>query len=466
MKKIYILFLAFLLNLQANATHMMGGQITAKQISGNNYEFTLTIYRDALGAFMYEFQTLYYYNTNNPTQIDSVNYQFFNGINYMSNNVEEYIFNEFVTLPSPGSYVVFWKGCCRNDAILNMGQGINIGQTIGMRLQTEFTYFANANNSTPVFLNQPITLTQVNNLMVYDPLSYDADGDSLTYDLDIPLDSNGAVVPSYVAPSAVASVPYSVNSTNGVVSWVPDNLGNYQSSILIKEYRAGVLIGTMRRDMQVIVNADGTNNEPFTDSTEFVYNNNGDVQFNVIGGNTITFAYNIFDADSDFCEVVATGEPLLLGANFGITTGSSTMYNNTFSWATTPSMIRSKLYRTNFRTTENRPAGHSYQYDKTVYINVNSNSQTSIKDLNKIKVLKLYPNPAKSEFTINLFSENTGSVNTQIIDAVGQIVSSKTNTVAVGSNIILNNISKLSKGIYQVKNTFQNNVTYTKLVVE
>jgi len=49
LKRLLYTLVALLIAASASASHLMGGEITARQLSGYNYEVTLTVYRDTLG---------------------------------------------------------------------------------------------------------------------------------------------------------------------------------------------------------------------------------------------------------------------------------------------------------------------------------------------------------------------------------------------------------------------------------
>ena len=49
------------------------------------------------------------------------------------------------------------------------------------------------------------------------------------------------------------SNPFALDSVTGELSWNAKMQGNFVAAFLIEEYRNGVKIGEMRRDMQYIV---------------------------------------------------------------------------------------------------------------------------------------------------------------------------------------------------------------------
>ncbi|MGI8891840.1 MAG: hypothetical protein ACR2GN_00130, partial [Bacteroidia bacterium] len=49
MKKLLLLCCILSFTVSGFATHLMGGQITSRQLSGLTYEITMTVYRDTVG---------------------------------------------------------------------------------------------------------------------------------------------------------------------------------------------------------------------------------------------------------------------------------------------------------------------------------------------------------------------------------------------------------------------------------
>ena len=113
--------------------------------------------------------------------------------------------------------------------------------------------YADNTNSSPVFLNEPITVAQLNQPFSYNPLPYDSDGDSLTWVLDTPFDVNGMLIPGYVLPYSDTMAPFQMDPMTGEITFIPNTIGNFQVSVKAIEWRNGVQIGYIRRDMQLIV---------------------------------------------------------------------------------------------------------------------------------------------------------------------------------------------------------------------
>ena len=187
--------------------------------------------------------------------------------------VEIYHFTDSITFPGNGNYIVKWNNCCRNEAIINMTQPGSEDMTL--------LAYVNVNNlspnSSPTFLAPPVIYLPTNNIWQYNPLPYDLDGDSLVWNLTVPLaaSSNPPIPDSVMGYEFLSdtilysnsSAPFSVNSLTGEITWDPKMVGNFVASLTIQEYRNGMLIGAMNRDMQFVVVSDSSNFTPQISNT-------------------------------------------------------------------------------------------------------------------------------------------------------------------------------------------------------
>jgi hypothetical protein len=245
MKKLLLFSFSIFLAVPSFSTHLMGGQITARPVSGRTYAITMTLYRDTLGIPMYNPDFINYESLvplspwSLSNNVPAIGASFING-------TEEYVYADTVTFPMDGSYTIWFSNCCRNSSIVNGPADESF------YLKTIVEVDSSGPNTTPEFLNKPITLAGINNLWTYNPLPYDADGDSLAWQLAVPLQDE-LLLNTYVAPSADTAQPFTLDPLTGQITWIPNLLGNFVASFLVEEFRAGVKIGEIRRDMQIIV---------------------------------------------------------------------------------------------------------------------------------------------------------------------------------------------------------------------
>ena len=138
----------------------------------------------------------------------------------------------------------------RTGGILN----VFLSDLIPFHIQTT-VLVTNFYNETPNFLNSPILIgTQ------FDPLSvnlnmFDVDGDSLTYELQVPYQGIDSPIPNYSLPSDIGPTSsFDLNLLTGTLTWdAPQIGGRYLIAIKISEYRNGNLIGETIFDCELTI---------------------------------------------------------------------------------------------------------------------------------------------------------------------------------------------------------------------
>lgn len=188
---------------------------------------------------------------------------------------EQWWYSATITLPVQCNEWRFWTTlCCRNNNILNLGPSAS--QNYYLYVETRFNNLSAANaqdNSSPYFINSnsvnslPIPYMCVNTPYIHTGGAIDPDGDSLFFEMIPPRDGlNGCsatAVPNILAAGynvlSVAGQPmncantFNLDPNTGYFSLVPNTVGKFVLSIKCSEYRNGVYLGSVMRDMQVVV---------------------------------------------------------------------------------------------------------------------------------------------------------------------------------------------------------------------
>jgi len=178
--------------------------------------------------------------------------------------VEEGIFSDVVFIPdNPNGYYLSWQRCCRNSII----QNIVLPGDAGLVFYAEIPDPA-IGNSTPQFGAYAKTYMCANTLNTINFSATDADGDALVYSLVTPLNGNASVtvpIPTtspgpyskvtwkapYSLSNIIGSTPnMSINSSTGIINVTPTVTGVFVFAVLVEEYRNGIKIGEIRRDIQ------------------------------------------------------------------------------------------------------------------------------------------------------------------------------------------------------------------------
>ncbi len=319
----------------------MGGSITYEYTgmtgADQTYHITLKIYRycDATAggtAPLDNFMDLYMYlqDPADPTadkiwfrteSIPLVSSSFITppsvGVNCSFSStvcVEEGIFEMDVMVPpDPGGYHIIVERCCRNGNIANLSTPGSLGQSYYCFLPPTPII-----NSSPQFSDIPVpficagdTVTIVNN-------AFDPDGDSLVYSFETPYSDYsifGTGPYSFPIPPVLYNPGYSMTSpfgaggfnsidpVTGLTKYYIPNQGFFVVAIEIKEYRNGVLIAKIRRDLQLIAIACPVNSVP-----QLSYaNGSGQLNYTITEGQTLCFPVTFTDSNGDSLYLTSSG---------------------------------------------------------------------------------------------------------------------------------------------------------------
>lgn len=479
MKKLITLCIGIALAVSSYATHLMGGQISATYLSsdttGSHYVLELDVYRDTLGipmslyqdidvymldtsgAYMFAFSHTIIFDTTSGGAMSSMATAY---------GVEIYHFSDSITFPTNGYYMIKWSDCCRNGAIINMANPLSENMTFLTYVNVD-----SANpNSSPTFLTPPVSYLPANTLWQYNPLPFDPDGDSLVWHLSVPLSGSGTVF-GYENLSDTtysnATGLFAIDSITGAITWDAKMAGNFVASFAIEEYRNGVLVGAMSRDMQFVVLPDTSNAMPMISNMNNVPTNSMGYPFVTINPGQ-NYQLHLLASDADANDVVSMssfGEPfglLTAPSSFGyVLTGNGNEIEGTFSWTPDVSHVRTAPYLVVFRTSDN-----FFYYDETVQVEVAL--ATANENITEITIEDLYPNPAHNSFTLPLNLEKGQAISLDIYNILGVKLSSETLNLSVGNHLLIKNFD-LQNGNYFVHIVDSEGATITTkklLVVE
>jgi hypothetical protein len=253
---------------EVKASHIAGMDLTYQCLGTNPVTgqdtmlFFLNVYRDCDGITVSTTQSLTLSAPScNYQQTIQLNFDSLTEVtpicdlNIQSNctngnvpGIQQYAFSVQVVLPQCPDWTVSWTNCCRNPAITNLqnpgGQSSYI--------QTTFNNQAFPCNSSPNFNTLPVPYICANTPINYNHGTVDPDGDSLVYLPIDPLDGPNAPIPH--VPPFSASQPltgtYTIDSTNGQIFINATANQVVTIALEVREYRNGVLIGTVMRDIQ------------------------------------------------------------------------------------------------------------------------------------------------------------------------------------------------------------------------
>lgn len=266
-KVILLLFISLLKVNFGFATHTMGGELTYSCIGNNTYNLTYSFYRDCSGinapsGVLIQIQSSCYPTfsvTLNPTPLSPIEISpACSGVLSSCNGgtftgIQRWIYSGTVTLPGPCSNWTFSRTeCCRNPSITTIGSP----SVTNMYIFSTLNVIGGVCNNSPTFVNNPVFFACIGQRFCFNPGAIDPDGDSLAYQLIPPRSSTGIINYNlgYSAAQFIHSnPPITFNPLTGDVCMTPTQADISIFAMLISEYRNGVLIGQVERDIQIQV---------------------------------------------------------------------------------------------------------------------------------------------------------------------------------------------------------------------
>lgn len=383
---VILLSLLFLNVKEAYSSHAQGAEITYTCTGPNQYDVTVAFFRDCDGISAPTSITIDAFspsgcssatpswtlnvggscgssitnpNTGNPANNNDEVTPLCSGstANTTCNGgslpgTEVYYYCGSITLPGQCSdWVIGYGECCRNDQVTNVSSPASNDQYVYTSINNTIdpsTGQAYCNNS-PVFTTTPTAYVCPGQPFNYNHGVIDVDGDSLVFSSITPLDDYG--VPVTYAPGLSSSNPFNnsnyfnIDPSTGQISAFPNGQQTIAITVLVQEYRNGVLIGETMRDVQIIVlspticagGSGVTQNvsEPPQGAGVLGPGQTGADSLQMCPGNTLTF--NIEGSASGAQSIVMTSNVSgLNGASITITYPAADSAVGAFTW--TPSL--------------------------------------------------------------------------------------------------------------------------------
>jgi gliding motility-associated-like protein len=330
----------FLYNGTAMASHSMGADMTYECLGGNTYKITLSFYRDCFGSPAPNNATVSV-NSSSCSKNLSVTLTKIAGTGQevtpacsssvttcsggTFTGIQEWVYSGVITLPQQCSDWIFgYSLCCRNAAITT----INSPSTNTFYISSTLNNLVTPCNSSPTFSNRPVPFLCIGQQFCFNHGAYDVDGDSLVYSLISPrqtYNTNVSYIAPYSASNPINSVPAtSFNTVTGDICVTPQSMEVTVTAVLIKEYRNGVLIGSVERDLQLTV-MNCSNHLPNLTGI------NGTSNFTMNSCPNQPICFNILSSDTDAGQqVTMTWNNSIPGATFNVTGGTNP--TGTFCW--------------------------------------------------------------------------------------------------------------------------------------
>lgn len=342
--------LAFLPAFQASATHQRAGEITYRHISGLTYEVTITTYTFAPSAADRCELTINWGDgessvlprSNGPGGTTPAGIYCEHTGENISQEIRLNVYKGVHTYASASTYRIWLEDPNRNLGIQNIPNSVDVPLYIESLLVINPFL---GSNSSPVLLLPPIDNGCVGIPYLHNAGAYDPNGDSLAYQLVNCKGAGGLDILGYKLPSQVDTQnpgSFTINPLTGDILWdSPTRQGEYNFAFIIEEYRNGIRIGYVTRDMQVNIIACNNNPPVLT-----VYDTC------VIAGDTLHLFVEANDIDNDRITLTAEGGPLFLPVSpavFEQPEDSAGHVSQTLIWETVCAHVRNQPYQIYFK---------------------------------------------------------------------------------------------------------------------
>lgn len=340
------LFAATLLfSVRAYATHNRAGEITYRQISALTFEVTVITYTATGPGWTADRPELDIDWGDNTTSTLPRCEEITIGL------PDYYKRNKYVgrhTYGGPGIFNITVEDPNRNANVANIPNSVNTLFAISTTMIVDPTLGL---NNTPILTQPPVDKAAIGQIFTHNPGAYDPDGDSLSYKITPCREENGAPIPNYSYPAASNYIK--VDEITGDLIWnTPIMVGVYNVAMLIEEWRDGVKIGEIIRDMQIEV-YDSGNTIPQIDliALDTVYGGHDSIC--IEAGTWLKFSVEARDANNDTIILSAYGAPFVASdnapAHFEQTVVQAGYAKGTFEWVTSCDVVRRQPYILNIK---------------------------------------------------------------------------------------------------------------------
>jgi len=296
----------------ASATHAAGAELLYEWVSDSTYKLIYKFYKDCAGsAGEPGSATICYYSecdgfagsVSLPKKAPTLGTEVgtgcpgyptrCSGTQYNLPGYKEFVYEGTVTLPSRcHTWRFFFGVSARNNAITNLQSPGSQSLYVEATLNNEVAQ----GNSSPYFTVKPVPYVCINNPYTFNNGAADLNGDALRFENIRP--RTGPT--SCMFPPLATDIPYAggfslpanpfatgntffMDTLTGQISFTPTAVQIAVISIRVKEYRNGVEIGSVMRDIQIIVRSD-CNTAPQVAETDEASIVNGDLAGNRVEG--------------------------------------------------------------------------------------------------------------------------------------------------------------------------------------
>ncbi len=458
-----VLFLTlFFCPRQSKATHAFGAELTYTCIDSNTYVIWYTLYRDCSG--IQPSATILINVTNTcgfPTQSFSIG-QISSGIDLVPLcpqdvpttcqggihiGVQKFVYSDTVVLTGTCNWTISHGESARSSSLTTIAGAGSDDLYVYCLINN-----SQGNNNSPIFLAEPLLYVCLGTSFSIDQQIYDVEGDSLTMQLITPLTSAVSIVSYFAGYSSyqplISSPLMTFNSTTGIFSGRAMVADYSVYALLVNEYRNGVLIGQVERDLSLIAQS-CSNTVPNLSGFD------GSSNFNIAIPPNSQSCFMIAAIDPDFGQTTTISLNSAIG---GLSFSHTGTYPDTANVCWTPTFSDSLSNPNCFSllVTDDACPFLSSRI-RTFCLDVSLINSIQEKQLNSISIS---PNPFQNEIILN--STIPGELEIKLVELSGREVyrrkiSSSENKLYLGF---------LEKGIYllSIESVFTGEVSWRRVV--
>lgn len=400
--------LLFFLTNSASATHLFGGYITAKKVSGRTYEISLFVYSDP--------------NSVADAGTTSVELQFGDGSRQEvtrtstqaeSARVRKSIYTIQHQYAADGSFVISYRDLNMADGVIN----INNGRSDNLELSIETKI-----NVTPsmddTYCPQPLafeicnTTIKAGYVLTYNPAFTDQDDDSVAYQLVSPLELTKQ---GYEIPEGMGIHAYS-----GTISWPLSQkiTGAYLLYYRVNSYRDGILLSSSLIAQPFFVNTAGITFPSNTEAPGCDLAPAGWLRKVVLPGDLVSQDFISNTQEGGFSYSLTAYSGLFLknaDSSSTLNAGNKTIHIN---WQTVHGDFSTLPY---FIVYRQRALNGNFINDHVLGVYVGAPLTTGLNGISKNKTaVSVYPNPVKA--SCRFLFELSGETTLTIADITGKQV--------------------------------------------
>ena len=325
--KRWLLFVFLLLACKVYATHNRAGEVTYTHISGYTYLLKITTYTYTKSPADRSYLEIKITGEGSVIAPRDTQIIIPNSTYFWNTYTAKYTFS------GPGTYELIVEDPNRNLGVKNIPNSVNIPFSVKTYILVNNDLGA---DNAPIMLSPPIHKAALDRIFIYNTVSYDVEGDSLSFAFTTCTGERGMPISTYTLPEASNS--FTIDAATGEMIWdTPVDTGIYNVAVEVKEWRNGVTIGKITRDMQIEV----YKTDNFPPSIDDI------PDYCVFAEDTVDVIFEVYDYENDRIECEINGGPLLKkGSKINLDTLSSIIGYAKFHFTWIPSCddVRNEPY--------------------------------------------------------------------------------------------------------------------------